>query len=120
MFAQIEPYVSADNIDFENINQFVEVLKTRFGKVDPVGTAKHKLYRLYQTNKDMEVFLNTFLQLSKKAKIDDSQALHMLYERLSDEFKDRLINVRKAENLNNLILLLRDMDANMKKISKQS
>ena len=43
----------------------------------------------------------------------------MLYEKFSDEFKDRLITVRKAENLNDLILLLSDMDANMKKISKQ-
>ena len=31
-----------------------------------------------------------------------------------------VVTVRKVENLNNLILLLRDMDANMKKISKQS
>ena len=44
----------------------------------------------------------------------------MLYEKLSNEFKDRLITVKKAENLNNLILLLRNMDTNMKKISKQS
>ncbi|WP_375449190.1 hypothetical protein, partial [uncultured Nostoc sp.] len=36
-----------------------------------------------------------------------------------DEFKDRLVTVRKAENLNNLILLFCDMDASMKKISKQ-
>ena len=119
-FAQIEPYVLAGNINFENINQFVKVLKTRFGEVYPVGTAKHELYRLYQTNKDLEVFLNTFLRLSKKAKIDDSQALDMLYEKLSNKFKDRLVTVRKAENFNDLILLLRDMDDNMKKISKQS
>ena len=117
-FAQIEPYVLAENIDFENINQFVKVLKTRFGEVDLVGMAKHELYRLYQTNKDLEVFLNTFLRLSKKAKIDDSQTLDMLYEKLSDEFKDRLVTVRKAKNLNDLILLLRNIDANMKKISK--
>ena len=120
MFAQIKPYILAENIDFENINQFVEVLKTRFGKVDLVGVAKHKLYQLYQINKDLEVFLNTFLRLSKKAKIDDSQALDMLYKKLSDEFKDRLVTVRKVENLNNLILLLRDIDANIKIISKQS
>ena len=44
----------------------------------------------------------------------------MLYEKLSDEFKDRLVTVKKAENLNDLILLLCNMDANMKKISKQS
>ena len=120
MFAQIEPYVSAKNIDFENINQFVEILKTRFGEVNLIGTAKHELYRLYQTNKNLEMFLNIFLRLSKKAKIDNSQALDMLYEKLSDEFKDRFVTVRKAKNLNNLILLLRNMDANIKKICKQS
>ena len=38
-WAQIEPYVSADKIDFESIEQFREVLKTRFGEVDPIGTA---------------------------------------------------------------------------------
>ena len=85
-----------------------------------MSTAKHKLYWLYQTNKYLEVFLNTFLQLLKKVKIDGFQALDMLYKKLSDEFKNRLVTVRKAENHNNLILLLRDMDANMKKISKQS
>ena len=85
-----------------------------------MNTTKHELYRLYQTNKNLEVFLNTFLQLSKKAKIDDSQALDMLYKKLSNEFKDRLVTVKKAKNLNNLILLLRNMNANMKKISKQS
>ena len=119
-FAQIEPYVSAKNIDFKNINQFVEVLKTRFSEIGLVGTAKHKLYWLYRTNKDLKVFLNTFLQLTKKAKIDDSQALDILYKKLSNEFKKQLVTVKKAETLNDLILLLRNMDANMKKISKQS
>ena len=94
-------------------------MKTCFRKVNLMGTAKHELYRLYQTNKDLEVFLNTFLRLSKKVKINDSQALDVLYEKLSKKFKDRLVTVRKAENLNDLILLLCDMDANMKKISKQ-
>ena len=120
VFALIKLYISAENINFENLNLFVEVLKTRFGKVDPVGTAKHELYRLYQTNKNLEVFFNTFLQLSKKTKIDDSQELDMLHEKLSDEIKDRLVTVRKAENFNNLILLLCDIDTNMKKIGNQS
>lgn len=46
-FAQINTYVLAKNINFKNINHFVEVLKTCFGKVDSVDTAKHKLYRFY-------------------------------------------------------------------------
>ena len=120
VFTQIEPYVSAKNINFKIINQFVEVLKTHFGKIDPVGIAKHKLYRFYQTNKNLELFLNTFLRLSKKTKIDNSQALYILYEKLSNEFKDQLVNIRKVENFNYLILLLYNIDANMKKFSKQS
>ena len=66
------------------------------------------------------MFLNIFVRLFKKAKIDDSQALNMLYEKLSDEFKDRLVTIRKAKNFNDLILLLCNIDAIMKKISKQS
>ena len=100
------------------MNQFVEVLKTCFSKVNPIDMAKHKRYQLYQINKDLKVFVNTFLQLSKKAKIGDYQALDMMYKKLSDEFKDRLVIVRKIENLNNLILLLCDKNANMKKINK--
>ena len=45
--AHIKSYVSAENIDFKNINQFVEILKTCFGKVNSVGMVKHKLYQLY-------------------------------------------------------------------------
>ena len=44
----------------------------------------------------------------------------MLYKKLSNEFKDRFVTVKKIENLNNLILLLHNIDANMMKISKQS
>ena len=46
-FTQIELYILAENINFENINQFVKGLKTCFGEVDLVGMAKHKLYQLY-------------------------------------------------------------------------
>ena len=119
-WAQVEPYVSADKIDFESVDKLMDFLEVRFGEVDPVGTAKHEFYRLYQTNKDLEVFLNTFLRLQKKARIDDSQALDMLNEKLSDEFKDRLVTVKKADNLNDLITSLRDIDANVKRINKQS
>lgn len=66
------------------------------------------------------MFLNTFLRISKKAKIDNFQVLDILYKKLSDKFKNQLVTVKKVENLNNLILLLRNIDANIKKISKQS
>ena len=80
-----------------------DLLETRFGDVDPVGTAKHELYRLYQANKDLEVFLNTFLVLAKKAKLDDLQTLDLLYEKLSDEFKTLLVTKKKQTNLADLI-----------------
>lgn len=44
----------------------------------------------------------------------------MLYKKLSNEFKYQLVIVKEAKNLNNLKMLLRNIDANMKKNSKQS
>ena len=58
------------------------------------------------------MFLNTFLRL------DNSQALDMLYEKLSNKFKNLLVIVKKAKNLNEMIVLLCNIDANIKKISK--
>lgn len=81
---------------------------------------KYKLYQFYRTNKNLKIFLNTFLQLSKKVKIDNFQALDILFKKLSNEFKDWLIIIKKAENFNNIILLLHNIDAIIKKISKQS
>ena len=74
-FLQIEPYISRNGIDLSDVPALEDLLETRFGDVDPVGTAKHELYRLYQANKYLEVFLNTFLVLAKKAKLDDWQTL---------------------------------------------
>ena len=87
--------------------------------MNPVGTAKHELYRLYQANKNLEVFLNTFLVLAKKAKLDDSHTLDFLYEKLSDEFKNFLVTKKKQTNLANLIKKLQSMDASMKIINQQ-
>lgn len=67
-FLQVEPFVSRSGINLSDVAALEQLLETRFGEVDPVGTAKHELYRLYQANKDLEVFLNTFLVLAKKAK----------------------------------------------------
>lgn len=39
---------------------------------------------------------------------------------MNNEFKDRLVTINKAKNLKDLIVLLCNMDTNMKKISKQS
>ena len=45
----------------------------------------------------------------------------MLYKKLSNEFKNLIvITIKKTKNFNDLILLLCDIDAKMKKISKQS
>lgn len=102
------------------MEQLIDFLEVRFSEVNLVEMAKHKLYHLYQINKDLEMFLNIFMQLQKKAKINDSQVLDMLNKNLSNEFKDRFVIVKKADNLNNFITFLWDIDANIKKINKQS
>ena len=118
-FLQIEPYVSQNGIDLPDVPALEDLLETRFGDVDPVGTAKHKLYRLYQANKNLKMFLNTFLVLAKKAKLDNSQTLDLLYEKLSDEFKNLLVTKKKQTNLVDLIKKLCNMDSSIKIINQQ-
>ena len=118
-FLQVKSYISRTGIDISDIAGLEKLLETQFGDVDPVGTAKHKLYRLYQANKDLEVFLNTFLVLAKKAKLDDSHTLDLLYKKLSDEFKSLLVTKKKQTNLDNLIKKLCSMDASMKIINQR-
>ena len=118
-FLQIKPYLSRTGIDISNIAGLEKLLETQFREVDPVGTAKHELYRLYQANKDLEVFLNTFLVLAKKAKLEESQVLDLLYKKLSDEFKSLLVTKKKQTNLTDLIKKLRSMDSSIKIINQQ-
>lgn len=66
------------------------------------------------------MFFHTCLQIQKKAKIDDLQALNMLNKKLNNEFQDCLLTIQKAKNLNDLIIFLQHIDANIKKIDKKS
>ena len=118
-FTEIEPFVSRHSIDLQDVAALENLLEARFGEVDPVGTVKHEMYRLYQANKDLEVFLNTFLVLAKKAKFDEQQTLDLLYEKLSDEFKNLLVTKKRQTNFDDLVKKLRGMDASMKVINQR-
>ena len=102
-FLQVEPLVSRFGIDLIDVAALEDLLETQFGEVDPVATAKHEMYRLYQANKDLEVFFNTFLVLAKKAKFDEQQTLDLLYEKLSDKFKNLLVTKKRQTNLDDRI-----------------
>ena len=65
------------------------------------------------------MFLNTFIVLAKKAKLEESQILDLLYEKLSDEFKNLLVTKKKQTNLGDLIKKLCSMDASIKIINQQ-
>ena len=38
----------------------------KFDEIDFVKTIKHEFYRLYQTNKNLKMFLNIFLRFHQK------------------------------------------------------
>ena len=65
------------------------------------------------------MFLNTFLVLSKKTKLEEPQILDLLYEKLSDKFKNLLVTKKKQTNLDDLIKKLCSMDASMKIINQR-
>lgn len=71
IFLQVEPYVSQTDIKILDITALENLLETQFEDVNLVGTAKHKLFKLCQTNKDLEMFLNAFFVLAKKAKLNN-------------------------------------------------
>ena len=85
----------------------------------PSGYGQAQVIPTLPDQQELGAVFKHFFATIQKAKIDDFQVLDMLYKKLSDELKDRLITVKEAENLNNLILLFYEIDANMKKISKQ-
>lgn len=69
------------------------MLKLAYADADPKGTARRALIGLYQTNKSIEVFWAEFHRLSQKACMDSEMALEYLKDRLSNEIKDRLVNI---------------------------
>ena len=119
-FAQIEPFIIDGRVTIRDVRHFIEILRIRFGEVDPVNTAKHQFYKLRQANKDLEVFLNTFLRLQNKAQISDEQALDQLYEKLSDENKAQLVPFPRKRDLPSLVQFLQEMDSNQKIFAKSS
>lgn len=119
-FAQIEPFVIDGIITIRDVRHFMEILRVCFGEVDPVNTAKHEFYKLRQANKDLDVFLNTFLRLQNKAQIADEQALDHLYEKLSDEVKAQLVPFSRKKDLPALVQFLQEMDSNQKIFAKSS
>ena len=67
----MHPYITATKIDIADASAMVDLSQIRFRNIDSVGTAEHELFCLYQTNKDLETFLNNFLLLDKKSNTGD-------------------------------------------------
>lgn len=67
----MQPCITATKIDIADASALVDLSQICFENIDSVGTAEHKLFCLYQTNKDLETFLNNFLPLVKKSKTGD-------------------------------------------------
>ena len=118
-FTQVQLFVFCHGINLCDVATLEDLLEVWFEEVDSVGTAKHKIYQLYQANKDLEVFLNTFLVLAKKTKFDDNQTLDLLYEKFNNEFKNFFVTKKRQTNLDDLIKKLRGIDASMKIISQR-
>ena len=69
------------------------MLKLAYADADPKGTARRALIALYQTNKRFEHFWAEFHRLAQKAGMDSATTLEYLKDRLSNEIKDRLVNI---------------------------
>ena len=93
--SHIQPYVTDDmsRVNLDNWKKIIKVLKLAYADANPKETAQRALNALYQTNKRFEHFWAEFHRLAQKASIDSATTLEYLKDRLSNEIKDRLVNI---------------------------
>lgn len=96
----------------------MKILQISFGNVNPVNIAKHDFYKLRQTNKNLEVFLNSFLRLQNKACISNKQPIDHVYKKLSNEVRVHLVIFPTKTDLSALITFLQEIDSNLKILAK--
>ena len=91
----VQPHVNQDNakVNLENWKKIIDILNLAYGDPDPQGSARRKLINLYQTNKKFSVFWAEFHRLAQKAGMSSETTLEYLKDRLSNEIKDRLVNI---------------------------
>ena len=80
-------------IDFDDWQVIVVVIKRVYNEIDFERSARRKLIKLYQINKNFEKFRSEFHCYDKQTKMFDDRILNYLKNRLFNEINDRLINI---------------------------
>ena len=108
-------------IDFDDWQIIVVVIKRVYNEIDFERSARRKLIKLYQINKNFEKFRSEFHCYDKQTKMFDDRILNYLKNRLFNEINDRLINILDMfTKLHVFVKKVRQLNINMQKLKKKN
>ena len=96
--SHVQPYMAKDlsRVDLEGWKKIIKVLKLAYANAVSKGNARHAVIALYQINKQFKHFWAKFHRLAQKAGMDSATTLEYLKDQLSNEIKDRLVNINDS------------------------
>jgi len=87
----LEPYVRNNEIDFEDLDGFIQALETAFGDPDRAHTAQRDLERLQQENREFTQHRADFQRSISIVQYDGRARRHALERGLNREVNDTLV-----------------------------
>jgi hypothetical protein len=97
-YTVLEPFVTAEGVNFADTAAFLEELTRVFGDTDEKATAARELEKLKQGNRDFSRYHADFIRLVTILGYDDTAKRHALERGLSQEILDGLTFMDAPDN----------------------
>jgi hypothetical protein len=91
-YAQILPYIKDGACCLPDYGDILDILERAYGDPNRVNTARTKLFRLRQANKEFSVFFAEFQRLGLEAEMTDESLATLLEQAVSKEIKGMLVH----------------------------
>lgn len=91
-YAQVLPYIKDGACCLPNYGDILGILERTYRDPNRVYTARTKLFRLRQTNKEFSVFFAKFQRLGLKAEMTEESLATLLEQAVSKEIRGMLVH----------------------------
>lgn len=91
-YAQILPYIKDGACCLPDYGDILDILERAYGDPNRVNTARTKLFRFKQANKEFSVFFAEFQRLGLEAEMTDESLATLLEQAVSKEIKGMLVH----------------------------
>jgi hypothetical protein len=91
-YAQVLPYIKDGACCLPDYGDILDILERAYGDPNRVNTARTRLFRLKQANKEFSVFFAEFQRLGLEAEMNDESLATLLEQAVSKEIKGMLVH----------------------------